>query len=121
MFKKLICLLFCTMILAGFAGCWQVVHVTDLHGNPIEGVRITTTYQKGYIGPSGPGGTTNKRGNAYMSIASPWGMCLRCCGKPRDGLGLYREAGPISRKEAPQPDDVTSCEALTYESGQGRA
>jgi hypothetical protein len=68
--KKLICLLLCTMVLAGFAGCWQVVHVTDPHGNPIEGVNVTTTYQKGYIGPTGPSATTNSRGNAYLSVAS---------------------------------------------------
>lgn len=51
-------------------GCWQIVHVTDPQGNPIEGVRVTTTYQKDYIGPSGPCGTTNSRGDAFLSFAS---------------------------------------------------
>ena len=77
MLKKLICLLFCTTVLLGLAGCWQIVHVTDPDGNPIEGVRITTSYQDGYIGPSGPTGTTNSRGDAFLSIASePYPMWM---------------------------------------------
>jgi len=70
MLKKLICLLFCTTVLLGFAGCWQIVHVTDPQGNPLEGVLVTTTFQKGYIGPSGPRGTTNSRGDALLSVSS---------------------------------------------------
>ena len=78
MVTKKICLLFCTTVLLGFAGCWQVVHVTDPNGNPIEGVRITTLYQDSYIGASGPTGTTNKSGNAYISIPSePYPLWMR--------------------------------------------
>ena len=70
MLNKLICLLLFSTVLLGFAGCWQVVHVTDPEGNPIEGVHIKTSYQKGYIGPPGPTGITNKRGDAYLPVSS---------------------------------------------------
>ncbi|MCK5114463.1 MAG: hypothetical protein KAR11_06845 [Phycisphaerae bacterium] len=77
MLKKLTCLMFCATFLLVFAGCWQVVHVTDPAGNPIEGVNITTSYQDGYLGPSGPSGKTNSRGDAYISFASqPYPMYM---------------------------------------------
>ena len=70
MLKKLIPLLLFAVILSGFAGCMQIVHVTDLQGNPIEGVYVTTSYPAGYLGPPGPSGITNNRGDAFLSIAS---------------------------------------------------
>ena len=70
MLKKLICLLVLSTVTLGFTGCWQVVHVTDRQGNPIEGVQITTSFQTNYIGPPGPSGTTNKRGDAYLPLPS---------------------------------------------------
>ena len=62
----------CVVALAAFlaAGCYQVVHVQDMAGEPIKGVRVATKYSKDQGGGNGPTATTNMWGDAFLSISA---------------------------------------------------
>lgn len=63
----------CVLALLGLfvTGCTQIVHVEDLAGSPIEGALITTQYSRMQpVRGAGPSGTTNRFGDAMLSIPS---------------------------------------------------
>lgn len=51
------------------AGCYQVVHVQDMAGEPVKDARVATKYSKDQGGGSGQWTKTNRWGDAYLPVS----------------------------------------------------
>ena len=67
-FPSIICVAALMMFLA--AGCYQVVHVEDMAGEPVKGARVATKFTKDQGGGTGPSATTNMWGDAFLSVSA---------------------------------------------------
>ncbi|HNX26826.1 MAG TPA: hypothetical protein PKK48_05400 [Phycisphaerae bacterium] len=65
-------LLLTLVVMAVFwaVGCYQVVHVQDMAGEPLKDARVMTKYSKDQGGGTGTSATTNMWGDAFLPISA---------------------------------------------------
>jgi len=96
---------FAALMIFWAAGCYQVVHVEDMAGEPIKGARVMTKYTKDQGGGTGTSATTNTWGDAFLSVSAtgepPAWLQISCDGYTVCEM-VYRTGEQITVQLKPQ-------------------